>query len=92
MGCVALSNCHKKGAQNKEPVIPDCFWKAVYSIVEVELTLFRHMGNDVTSPRVEAVTEAFLEILEQNVAELPPGSAAAWHQLLAYAGSSFRQN
>jgi len=49
------------------------------------------MGNDVTSPRVEAVAEAFLEILEQNVAELPPGYAAAWRQLLAYAGSSFRQ-
>ena len=63
----------------------------MYSIVEVELTRFRHMGNDVTSPRVEAVAEAFLEILEQNAAELPPGYAAAWRQLLAYAGSSFRQ-
>ena len=49
------------------------------------------MGHDVTSPRVEAVSEAFLEILEQNVAELPPGYAAAWRQLLAYVGSSFRQ-
>lgn len=58
--------------------------------IYVETLAFRHMGNDVTSPRVEAVAEAFLEILEQNVAELPPGYAAAWRQLLAYAGSSFR--
>ena len=31
LGC-DLWNCHKKGAQNKEPVIPDCFWKALYDL------------------------------------------------------------
>ena len=50
----------------------------------------RHLGNEVTSPRVEAVSEAFIEILEQNVPDPPPGSAAIWRQVLEYTGSCFR--
>ena len=50
----------------------------------------RHLGNEVTSPRVETVSEAFIEILEQNVPDPPPGSAAIWRQVLEYTGSCFR--
>ena len=56
----------------------------------VETLAFRHLGNEVTSPRVETVSEGFIEILEQNVPDPPPGSAAIWRQVLEYTGSCFR--
>jgi len=39
---------------------------------------------------VTGVCDAFCEILQQNVRELPPGSILAWKKLLLYTGSSFR--
>ena len=37
------------------------------------------------------MTDAFLELMEQNVREMPPGSLLAWRKLLTYTGSCFRR-
>jgi len=39
---------------------------------------------------VDKVIDAFNELLINNVPELPPGSQAAWQNLLRYCGSSYR--
>ena len=54
------------------------------------MPLPRHLGLDMTLTRVTGVTDAFAEILQQNVRQLPPGSLLAWKKLLAYTGSCFR--
>ncbi|CAK9111484.1 Retrovirus-related Pol polyprotein from transposon TNT 1-94 [Durusdinium trenchii] len=56
----------------------------------IETLAFKHLGNDITQPRVDAVNDAFLELLEQNVSDLPPGSVSAWQKILIYTGSCFR--
>jgi hypothetical protein len=50
----------------------------------------RHLGLDVTLQRVTSVIDAFVELCQQNVRELPPGSLLAWRKLLTYTGSCFR--
>jgi len=58
--------------------------------LSVEGMAFKHLGLDMTLQRVTGVCDAFCEILQQNVRELPPGSILAWKKLLLYTGSSFR--
>ena len=55
----------------------------------VESLAFKHLSQEVSQVRVDGVTDAFLELMEQNVSHLPPGSTAAWRQVLNYAGSAF---
>ena len=55
----------------------------------VEGLAFKHLGIDVTEARVDSFKDAFSELLQQNVPEAPPGSVAAWRQLLSYTGSSY---
>eukprot|EP00438_Fugacium_kawagutii_P018862 Skav221108 [mRNA] locus=scaffold233:48017:51407:+ [translate_table: standard] len=56
----------------------------------VETMAFKHLGLDITHQRVTGVTEAFLELMQQNVREMPPGSLQAWQKLLFYTGSCFK--
>jgi len=56
----------------------------------VETMAFKHLGLDVTLQRVTSVIDAFVELCQQNVRELPPGSLLAWRKLLTYTGSCFR--
>ena len=57
-----------------------CLWLSV-----------RHAPRCTTLHHVTGVCDAFCEILQQNVWELPPGSILAWKKLLLYTGSSFRR-
>lgn len=43
----------------------------------------------VTQQRAEQASCSILELIEQNVEELPPGGIAAWQEMLTYASSSF---
>ena len=45
---------------------------------------------EVTWQRGESVSDAVLELMEQNVPDLPPGGVAAWQQMLRYTSSTFR--
>eukprot|EP00435_Cladocopium_sp_Y103_P004607 s1037_g1.t1 len=56
----------------------------------VETMAFKHLGQDVTLARVTNVIDGFLELMQQNVREMPPGSLLAWRKLLTYTGSCFR--
>eukprot|EP00438_Fugacium_kawagutii_P018866 Skav221112 [mRNA] locus=scaffold233:81502:84844:+ [translate_table: standard] len=56
----------------------------------VETMAFKHLGQDITYQRVSAVTDAFLELMQQNVREMPAGSLLAWQKLLFYTGSCFK--
>ncbi|CAK9064261.1 unnamed protein product [Durusdinium trenchii] len=58
--------------------------------VQVETLAFKHLGNEITQQRVDGVTEAFLELVQQNVPQLPPGSINAWQKMLTYTGSCCR--
>ena len=58
--------------------------------IYVETLAFKHMGNDVTELRVDKVIDAYSELLINNVPELPPGSLAAWRQILTYCGSCYK--
>lgn len=68
-----------------------CFLKSTVLALRthVESLAFKHLSQEVSQVRVDGVTDAFLELMEQNVTHLPPGSAAAWRQVLNYAGSAF---
>ncbi|CAK9034042.1 unnamed protein product [Durusdinium trenchii] len=55
----------------------------------VETLAFRHLGYEITEMRVEAVKDAFGELLQQNATDSPPGSIAAWRQVLSYTGSAY---
>ena len=37
----------------------------------------RHLGNEINQQRVDSVTESFLELVQQNVPNLPPGAVNA---------------
>ncbi|CAL1136964.1 unnamed protein product [Cladocopium goreaui] len=56
----------------------------------VETMAFKHLGLDITLDRVTRVMDAFMELMQQNVKELPAGSNLAWRKLLTYTGSCFR--
>eukprot|EP00435_Cladocopium_sp_Y103_P060572 s983_g22.t1 len=56
----------------------------------VESLAFKHLQMEVTWQRGESVSDAVLELMEQNVPDLPPGSVAAWQQLLRYTSSTFK--
>lgn len=58
--------------------------------LQVETLAFKHLGNEITQQRVDAVTEAYLELMQQNVPELPPGSINVWQKMLTYTGSCCR--
>eukprot|EP00913_Durusdinium_trenchii_P009593 g9013.t1 len=58
--------------------------------IYVETLAFKHLNNEITEQRVEAVQDAFNELMVQNVPNLPPGTAAAWRKLLSYTGSCYR--
>ncbi|CAK9064257.1 unnamed protein product [Durusdinium trenchii] len=58
--------------------------------IQVETLAFKHLGNEITQQRVDGVTEAFLELMQQNVAELPPGAVNVWQKMLTYTGSCCR--
>ncbi|CAK9076751.1 unnamed protein product [Durusdinium trenchii] len=58
--------------------------------IYVETLAFKHLGNEILERRVEAFTEAFIELLTVNVPNLPPGTAAAWRQMLSYCGSCYK--
>ena len=49
----------------------------------------RHLGNEINQQRVDGVTEAFLELLQQNVPELPPGSINAASQNRSFVNGVF---
>ena len=55
---------------------------------------FFHHGNlgrfQVTQQRAEQASCSILELMEQNVEELPPGGISAWQEMLTYASSSFK--
>ena len=53
----------------------------------VETLAFKHLGIEVTEPRIEAVCDYVVDLVEQHV-ELP-GSSAAWRQILSYAGTTY---
>jgi hypothetical protein len=50
----------------------------------------RHLGLDITLQRVTGVTDSFLELCQQNIKDMPPGSLLAWRKLMTYTGSCFR--
>ena len=54
------------------------------------INCLRHLGQDVTLARVTNVIDGFLELMQQNVRQMPPGSLLAWRKLLTYTGSCFR--
>eukprot|EP00434_Breviolum_minutum_P043811 symbB.v1.2.039072.t1/scaffold6299.1/size19219/1 len=56
----------------------------------VESLAFKHLGIEVTQQRAEQASCSILELIEQNVEELPPGGIAAWQEVLTYASSSFK--
>jgi len=56
----------------------------------VESLAFKHLQMEVTWQRGESVSDAVLELMEQNVPDLPPGGVAAWQQMLRYTSSTFR--
>lgn len=51
----------------------------------------RHLGCEINQQRVDGVTEAFLELVTQNVPDLPPGSVNVWQKVLTYTGSCCRR-
>ncbi|CAK9001133.1 Retrovirus-related Pol polyprotein from transposon TNT 1-94 [Durusdinium trenchii] len=58
--------------------------------IYVETLAFKHLNTEITEQRVEAVIGAYLELLTINVPNLPPGTPAAWRNLLSYCGSCYR--
>jgi len=56
----------------------------------VESLAFKHLGIEVTQQRAEQASCSILELIEQNVEELPPGGISAWQEMLTYASSSFK--
>eukprot|EP00435_Cladocopium_sp_Y103_P041624 s702_g11.t1 len=58
--------------------------------IYVETLAFKHMGNEVTELRVDKVIDGFNELLINNVPDLPPGTGAAWRQILTYCGSCYK--
>eukprot|EP00435_Cladocopium_sp_Y103_P003451 s1476_g1.t1 len=58
--------------------------------IYVETLAFKHLGLEITELRVDRVQDAFLELLNQNVPNLPPGTNAAWKMMLSYCGSCYR--
>lgn len=58
--------------------------------VSVETLAFKHLNLEITELRVGRVQDAFLELLNQNVPNLPPGTNAAWKTMLSYCGSCYR--
>ncbi|CAK9004974.1 unnamed protein product [Durusdinium trenchii] len=58
--------------------------------VHVETLAFKHLGCEINQQRVDGVTEAFLELVTQNVPDLPPGSVNVWQKVLTYTGSCCR--
>lgn len=58
--------------------------------VYVETLAFKHLNLEITELRVGRVQDAFLELLNQNVPNLPPGTNAAWKTMLSYCGSCYR--
>ncbi|CAK9021335.1 Retrovirus-related Pol polyprotein from transposon TNT 1-94 [Durusdinium trenchii] len=57
---------------------------------QVETLGFKHLGHEITQQRVDGVCDAFLALMSQNVAELPPGSVNVWQKVLSYTGSCCR--
>ncbi|CAL1155366.1 unnamed protein product [Cladocopium goreaui] len=58
--------------------------------IYVETLAFKHLNLEITELRVGRVQDAFLELLNQNVPNLPPGTNAAWKTMLSYCGSCYR--
>ena len=53
----------------------------------VESLAFKHLAIDVTQPRIDAVCDSIVDLVEQH-AELP-GSGELWQKLLSYAGNTY---
>ncbi|CAK9102503.1 Retrovirus-related Pol polyprotein from transposon TNT 1-94 [Durusdinium trenchii] len=58
--------------------------------IYVETLAFKHLNSEITEQRVDAVISAYMELMTINVPNLPPGTAAAWRNILGYCGSCYR--